>query len=188
MSLIDDSVYCCLDAIIINMGNVLVSSLCMCLVTSVGWAQDEAAVDKFRTPGRIVLESGNQLLSAGSQALRAGAYDEGIRLTHLGLEQSGISAYQRTAALSNLCGAYAAKKAPDAAIEYCSQSLEIDNNNWRAFSNRAYAHWLKGMHTEAASDLEAAAAINPSAGEIEQIRGLINQSTLQPRVNVEDRQ
>ena len=170
------------------MGHVLVSSLCMCLVTSVSWAQDQPAGDEFRTHGRLVFEGGNERLSAGSKALRAGAYDEGIRLTHLGLEQPGNSAYQRTSALSNLCGAYAAKKEPDSAIEYCSQSLEIDNKNWRAFSNRAYAHWLKEMHTEAASDLEAAAAINPLASEIEQIRGMINQSTLQPRVNVEDRQ
>jgi hypothetical protein len=44
------------------------------------------------------------------------------------------------------------------------------------------------MHTEAAADLEAATAINPGASEIAQIRGLINQSTLQPRVRVEDRQ
>jgi tetratricopeptide (TPR) repeat protein len=160
----------------------------MCLVTGVGWAQDERAADKFRTPGRVVLEDGNTLLAAGSQALRTGDYDEGIRLTHLGLERPGNSAYLRASALSNLCGAYAAKQEPDAAIEYCSQSLEIDADNWRALSNRAYAHWLKGLHTEAASDLEAAATINPSGSEIAQIRGLINQSTLQPRVNVEDRQ
>ena len=170
------------------MGRILVISLCTCLVTVAGWAQDEQAGDKFRSPSRIILGSGNQLLAAGSQALRTGAYDEGIRLTHLGLEQSGISDYERTSALSNLCAAYAVKEEPDAAIDYCGQSLEIDPGNWRALSNRAYAHWLKGMHAEAASDLEAAEAINPRAEEIEQIRGLINQSTLQPRVDVEDRQ
>ena len=170
------------------MGRVLLSSLCMCLVTSAGWVQERQAGDGFRTQGRLVFEDGNQLLAAGSKALRAGDYDEGIRLTHLGLEQSGHSAYERTTALSNLCAAYAAKQEPDAAIDYCSQSLEIDSKNWHALSNRAYAHWLKGMHAEATSDLDAAASINPSASVIAQIRGLINQSTLQPRVNVEDRQ
>lgn len=170
------------------MCRVLATSLCMCLISGVCSAQDERGGDGFRTPGRLVLGEGNQLLAAGSQALRAGDYDEGIRLTHLGLEQSGNSDYMRTSALSNLCAAYAAIMEPNAAIEYCSQALEIDKDNWHAFSNRAYAHWLKGMHTEAASDLEAAAAINPSASEIARIRGLINQSILQPRVNVEDRQ
>lgn len=170
------------------MGRLLVSGLCACLVAGAGWAQDERAGDDFRTNGRLVFSDGNNLLAAGSQALRAGDYDEGIRLTRQGLEQPGNSAYLRTTALSNLCAAYAVKKEADAAIEYCSQSLEIDDENWRAFNNRAYAHWLKGMHTEAASDLEAASAINPSASEIAQIRGLINQSTLQPRVRVEDRQ
>lgn len=170
------------------MGRQLITSLCMCLVTGVSWAQDEQAGDNFKTPSRIVFGNGNELLAAGSRALRTGDYDEGIRLTQLGLEQTGISDHLRTSGLSNLCAAFAAIKEPDAAIDYCSQSLEIDQKNWRAFSNRAYAHWLKGMHTEAATDLEAAAAINPGANEIEQIRGLINQSTLQPRVNVEDRQ
>ena len=83
------------------MGRVLVSSLCMCLFSSVGSAQEEQAGDEFRTPGRIVLGEGNQLLAAGSQALRAGDYDEGIRLTLLGLERSGNSDYLRTSALSN---------------------------------------------------------------------------------------
>lgn len=170
------------------MGRLLVSSLCACLVAGIGWAQDEQAGDNFRTGGRLVLADGNRLLAAGSQALRVGNYDEGIRLTHQGLEQPGNSAYLRTMALSNLCAAYAVKKDADAAIDYCSQSLEVDGKNWRAYSNRAYAHWLKGMHAEASSDLDAATGINPGASEIAQIRGLINQSTLQPRVRVEDRQ
>lgn len=180
------------DAILISkgasMGRALASSLCICLVTSVASAQDEQAGDKFRMQNRLIFDTKDQLLVAGSQALSTGAYDEGIRLTHRGLERPGISDYERTTALANLCGAYAAKGEPDTAIEYCTQSLEVDAGNWRALSNRAYAHWLKGMHTEAESDLEAAAAINPGASQIAQIRGLINQSTLQPRVSVEDRQ
>lgn len=170
------------------MGRQLATSLCICLATGVSWAQDKDSPDAFRSPGKVVIEDGNKTLAAGSQALSAGDYEEGIRLTRLGLEQSGLSDRLRTSALSNLCAAYAATKRPDEAIGYCSQALEISPRNWRAFSNRAFAHWLKGMHTEAASDLAAAADINPGAAEIEQIRGLINQSTLQPRVSVEDRQ
>lgn len=170
------------------MHRALVISVCMGLVVSASWAQDERGKDKFRQPTRLVFEGGNQLLAAGSQAMRTGNYDEGIRLTLLGLEQRGNSDYLRTSGLSNLCAAYAATNVPDSAIDYCGQSLEVNNENWRAFLNRAYAHWLKGMHAEAAADLEAAEQINPRASEIEQIRGLINQSTLEPRVRVEDRQ
>ena len=170
------------------MRHALLSSVCLCLVTSVTWSQDERANDDFRSPSRLVYENGNQLLSAGSQAMRTGDYDQGIELTLRGLEQRGNSDYLRTSALSNLCGAYAATRVPDAAIDYCSQSLEVDSKNWRAYVNRAYAHWLKGMHVEAASDLDAAEDINPRASEIGEIRGLINQSTLEPRVRVEDRQ
>lgn len=170
------------------MRRVLVTGLCICFAPGVAWAQEKPARDEFNTPNRLAFENANQMLANGSRALRAGAYDEGIRLTLLGLEQPGNSAYERTTALSNLCAAYAATGEPDAAIEYCGESLEIDDKNWHAFSNRAYAYWLKGMHTEAASDLEAAAAINPGASEIEKIRGMINQSTLRPRVDVEARQ
>jgi tetratricopeptide (TPR) repeat protein len=169
------------------MGRLLITSFCLVLFMHVGWAQDEQAGDSFRTPGRLVYGNGNKLLAEGSLALRSGDYAEGIRLTQLGLEQSGNSDYLRTSALSNLCAAYAATQEPDEAIAYCGQALEVDTKNWRALSNRAYAHWVKRMHAEAAADLEAAEAINPNSREIAQIRGLINQSTLQPRISVEDR-
>jgi tetratricopeptide (TPR) repeat protein len=169
------------------MGRLLITSLCLYLVAPVGSAQDGQAQDNFKMPGRLVYENGNQLLSAGSKALRSGDYAEGITLTLRGLEQPGNSDYLRTSALSNLCAAYAATQKPDDAIEYCGQALEVDTRNWRALSNRAYAHWVKRMHDEAAADLAAAEAINPNASEIAQIRGLINQSTLQPRVSIEDR-
>jgi tetratricopeptide (TPR) repeat protein len=169
------------------MRHLLISVLCLS-IAGVSSAQEKPERDEFNTPNRLAFESGNEMLAAGSRALRTGDYQEGIRLTHLGLERSGNSAYERTTALSNLCAAYAATGEPDEAIRFCSESLVIDEKNWHALSNRAYAHWLKGMHEEAASDLEAAAAINPGAREIETIRGMINQSTLRPRVDVEARQ
>lgn len=169
------------------MGRLLITILCLFLVVPAGQAQDGKPGDSFRMPSRLVYENGNQLLAAGSQALRSGDYMEGIRLTQRGLEQRGISDYLRTSGLSNLCAAFAATRDPDAAIDYCGQALEIDTENWRALSNRAYAHWQKRMHDEAAADLAAAESINPKSREIEQIRGLINQSTLEPRVSVEDR-
>jgi tetratricopeptide (TPR) repeat protein len=137
---------------------------------------------------RIVFGGGNELLSAGAQAMRIGRYDDGIMLTQMGLERRGLSDALRSAGLSNLCAAYAAKKEPDRAIEICGQSLEINDQNWRAWSNRSYAYWLKGMYSEAEVDLEAATAINPDARQIFQIRGMLNEAGLQPRVITEDHQ
>jgi tetratricopeptide (TPR) repeat protein len=148
-----------------------------------GWTQTDAPPDN-----RSVLGGGNDLLAAGSNAIRAGLYDEGIRLTMLGLDRRDNSDGERAAALSNLCAAYAAKNVPDTAIQFCTQSLAIDSRNWRAFSNRSYAYWLKGMFAEATFDLDAAAGISPKAKQVLQIRGMINESGLQPRITVEDHQ
>jgi tetratricopeptide (TPR) repeat protein len=166
------------------MGRAILSGLAICLMAGPGWAQSNAQPPDNRT----VLGGGNELLSAGANAIRAGLYDEGIRLTTQGLERPGNRDHDRAAALSNLCAAYAAKGVPDTAIRLCTESLAIDNRNWRAYSNRSYAYWLKGMYAEATFDLDAAAAISPSARQVAQIRGMINEAGLQPRITMEDHQ
>jgi tetratricopeptide (TPR) repeat protein len=143
------------------------------------WAQADS---------RTIMGSGNEFLSAGSFAIRVGQYDEGIRLTELGLKRYQPSIQDRAAAYSNLCAAYAAKGQPDTAIPLCDQSLNLSSNNWRAYTNRSYAYFLKGMYAEATFDLDSAAAINPDARQVLQLRGMINERGLQPRVIMEDHQ
>jgi tetratricopeptide (TPR) repeat protein len=127
----------------------------------------------------------NDLLAQGAEEIRAGQYDEGIRHTSLGLAQA-TSINERAAALSNLCAAYAAKGNPDQAIDYCTQSLALRDNNWRAYSNRSYAYYLKGQYSKAHEDLDVAASINPEGRTIERIRGMINEKSLRPSVTMED--
>lgn len=142
-----------------------------------------------RTPdNRIVLGGGNELLSAGAEAIRYGRYDDGIRLTLMGLERPGTSDHTRSQALSNLCAAHAGKNEPDQAIDYCAQSIVLDQHNWRAWSNRSYAYWLKGMYQEATVDLEMAVSINSDARQVLQLRGMLNEAGLRPRVIMEDHQ
>jgi tetratricopeptide (TPR) repeat protein len=149
---------------------------------------NQRSVETPAADSRIVIGAGNELLSAGAEAIRYGRYDDGIRLTLLGLERPGNSDRIRAAALSNLCAAHAAKEEPDQAIDYCGQSIDIDEHNWRAYSNRAYAYWLKGMYPEAEVDLEAAVSINANARQILQLRGMLNEAGLRPRVIMEDHQ
>ena len=137
---------------------------------------------------RSVFGPSNQLLHAGAESIRYGRYDEGIQLTLAGLERKGTSDRDRAAGLSNLCAAFAALNQPNEAIQYCSESLEITELNWQAWSNRAYAYWLKEMYEEAASDLEEAMAINDQARQLSQIRGMLNEAGLRPRIVTEDRQ
>ena len=134
---------------------------------------------------RTVLGVANEYLAAGAEAIRLGEYEEGIRLTKLGLDRPA-SPRDRAAALSNLCAAHAAKKEPDVAIDYCTESLTINETNWRAYSNRAYAYYLKRMFDEADKDLDVALSINPSAKQMPQIRGMMNERRLRGRVTMEE--
>jgi tetratricopeptide (TPR) repeat protein len=136
---------------------------------------------------RTVLGPANEYLSAGAEAIRIKQYDEGIRLTKLGLERPA-SPRDRSAGLSNLCAAHAAKNEPDLAIGYCTESLAISDANWRAYSNRAYAYYLKRMFDEADADLDMALSINPSAKQMPQIRGMMNERRLRGRVTMEEHQ
>jgi tetratricopeptide (TPR) repeat protein len=134
---------------------------------------------------REVVGVRNEFLYAGSQALLARQYDEGIRLTKLGLELATVPR-DRAAALSNLCAGYAAKNEPDTAIDYCTESLATNDGNWRAYSNRAYAYYLKRMFDEADRDLDRALSINPDARQIPEVRGLMNERRLRGRVTIEE--
>jgi hypothetical protein len=44
------------------------------------------------------------------------------------------------------------------------------------------------MYAQATIDLDAAAAISPNAKQVQQIRAMINEAGLQPRVTLEEHQ
>jgi tetratricopeptide (TPR) repeat protein len=137
-----------------------------------------------RAQSRTVLGS-NEYLAQGAEQIRARQYDEGIRLTTLGIAQAG-SINERAAGLSNLCAAFAAKGNADQAIDYCTQSIALREDNWRAYSNRSFAYYLKGRYRQAQDDLAIAASINPDSPTIEKIRGMINEKSLRPTITMED--
>ena len=103
------------------MGRAMTIGLAICFAAGLAWAQEDRQSDN-----KTVLGGGNSQLANGANAIRHGSYDEGIRLTILGLERASNSDHDRAAALSNLCAAYAAKNMPDKALEMCSQSLAIN--------------------------------------------------------------
>jgi len=126
-------------------------------------------------------------LSDGAMAIRMGSYEKGIRLTERGL-RSAPSKRNRAAGLSNLCAAYVGLEKPDPAIELCNQSLAINSNSWRTYSNRAAAYTLKGLYSEALFDLDAAAAINPNGRNLKVLRQILNERRLRPKIIMEDHQ
>jgi hypothetical protein len=128
----------------------------------------------------------NEHLVAGSKAIRAGLFDDGIRLTLIGLDRAGLGVRDRAAGLANLCAGYVSKREPDQAIPYCDQSLQLDDRNWRVYTVRARAYFLKRMFDEAARDNDAAAAINPASAHVKELRGKLNEQRLRPQVILED--
>jgi tetratricopeptide (TPR) repeat protein len=167
----------------------VIYGLAVCFAATAARGQPAQSSDptKPSADSRTVLGVANEYLAAGAEAIRAKQYDDGIRLTKLGLERSA-SPRDRAGALSNLCAAYAAKGEPDLAITACTESLEINSENWRAYNNRSYAYYLKGRYREADADLQKAIAINPNARQMATIRGMINERTLQPSITVEEHQ
>ncbi len=166
------------------MGRLIVGSLVFVLAAG---AQSQPPHRPDRAGTNVqVLGNVKPLLASGSDAIRMGRYEEGIRLTSLGLEREHPTPGEKSAALSNLCAAQAALGHTDAAIRSCSESLAIDDHNWRAYSNRSYAYYLKGLYSAARINVEAAAVIAPGADEVRAIRGLINERTLAPHVVIEE--
>lgn len=157
------------------------------LGTALGQPRGVPEITQEQADSRTVIGVSNEYLSAGAEAIRVKQYDEGIRLTKLGLERP-TSPRDRAAALSNLCAAHAAKNEPDLAIGYCTESLTINEANWRAYSNRAYAYYLKRSFDEADKDLDVALSINPNARQMPQIRGMMNERRLRGRVTTEEHQ
>jgi tetratricopeptide (TPR) repeat protein len=164
----------------------VVCGIAACLIAGSSAGQGPQLTQE-QADSRTVFGAANEYLAAGADAIRLKQYDEGIRLTKLGLERPA-SPRDRAAALSNLCAAHAAKNEPDVAIRYCTESLAVNESNWSAYSNRAYAYYLKRMFDEADADLDVALTLNPSARQMPQIRGMMNERRLRGRVTMEEHQ
>jgi tetratricopeptide (TPR) repeat protein len=160
------------------MGRMLWVALAACVLAGPARADPEGSE-------AVVTLAVEEYLLAGADAIRGGQFDDGIRLTLIGLER-GPSARNRAAGLANLCAAYVSKNEPDKAIPFCNESLTINEGNWRVYSTRSQAYFLKGMYMEAARDNDAAAVLSPTAAHVRMIKSLLNERLLQPSVTIEE--
>ena len=105
------------------MVRIMICGIASCLM--LGPAQGQRSqipeLTQEQADSRTVIGVANEYLAAGAEAIRVKQYDEGIRLTKIGLDRPA-SPRDRSAALSNLCAAHAAKNEPDLAIGYCNES------------------------------------------------------------------
>ena len=116
----------------------------------------------------------NPQLSDGARALQLGDYAEGIRLTLEGLKTRPGQRH-RASALNNLCAGYVASGQFEEAIQHCSDAIEINDRNWRMYSNRALAFLGKGQVAAAVRDTRKGLELNPDGPTLIKVRAMIRE-------------
>jgi tetratricopeptide (TPR) repeat protein len=114
----------------------------------------------------------NPYLVEGAEALMFGNYNEGIRLTELGLE-TPPDWPDRSAALSNLCAGLAGSADYAEAIASCTSAIEIDDYNWQAYNNRAIANIGLGRIGAAQQDVDRGLELNPESSELTIVQQMV---------------
>lgn len=135
-----------------------------------------------------VIGPANLNLADGANALLAGDGAEGVRLTLIGLRQSG-SKKDRVVGWSNLCAGYVMLEQPDKALDACNQAVELDSSHWRALSNRALVLIQLQRYEEAAQDIESGLKIAPDSHKLKVVSGMLLDATdpVAPTIIIDDR-
>ena len=127
--------------------------------------------DRSDTVSKAVLGVRNIPLKQGAEALLAGDYDEGIRLTHIGL-QHAMGAKEHEAALSNLCAGYLQLGKYSTALQYCELLLARNEANWRGYNNRALIYIKTKQWEKAEADLIRGESLNAGAHTLKIARSM----------------
>lgn len=124
------------------------------------------SVAQDMNPGANTVIGTNVLLADGAAALMSGDWQRGIDLTRLGLG-GPISRNDQAAGLANLCAGYAALKQYEKALDYCNQSIAVEENNWRAWQNRAACFLGMGKIEESLQDIQRGLQLNPDSDALQ---------------------
>ena len=138
------------------------------LVAGIAWSQDQMSLPQSST----VIGPINPLLTKGTDALEAGRYEEGVRLTMEGLELPN-SPRDQAAAHSNVCAGYAALKRWNEALEHCNRALELDRTNWRTYNNRAAVFVGMKKFELAMADVNAGLELAPNSATLHKSKQVV---------------
>jgi tetratricopeptide (TPR) repeat protein len=132
----------------------------------------------------LVVFGPNEHLAAGAFALQTGDYEEGVRLTRLGLKVEK-SRRDRATGLNNLCAGLVGLRRYSEALAACNESYELNDNNWRLYNNRSLAYLGLGKVERARVDMNRGLDLNPGSKKLLQVSQMINQrsTTLLADVN-----
>ncbi|MDZ7644540.1 MAG: tetratricopeptide repeat protein [Woeseiaceae bacterium] len=151
------------------------------------WAQGAQRMQSETGP-KTVIGPTNPALQDGADALLAGRAEDGVRLTLQGLKVAG-SAREEEAALSNLCAGYILLEKFGEAMRYCDLLLARNDENWRAYNNRAVIYIQTQQYDKAERDLERGEALRPGAHTLKVARAMYMDAVhpVSPEVIVDDR-
>lgn len=150
--------------------------------------QNADRMDNAGAPMTILGER-NPALSDGAQALLAGDTEEGIRLTHQGLE-AAFGKREEEAALSNLCAGYILIEQYEKALTYCEMLIARNDRNWRAYNNRAVIFIKTKQWEKAEQDLDRGEELNPGAHTMKVARAMYMDAVhpVAPEIEIDDRE
>lgn len=140
------------------------------------------------TGPKTVIGPSNLPLHDGAQALLAGDVEEGLRLTLAGLKIA-TNKREEEAALSNLCAGYIMLDKLEEALRYCEMLLVRNDENWRAYNNRAVIYIKMKKYELAEQDLVRGEELKPNAHTLKVARAMYMDAVhpVAPEVTVDDR-
>jgi tetratricopeptide (TPR) repeat protein len=148
----------------------------------------QAAAAQSDAVAKTVVGPSNADLADGAVALQAGDADEGVRLTQRGLA-AATSKRDRVAGYSNLCAGLAMLDRLDEALEACNRALELDDEHWRGYSNRALVYLRQQRYAEAERDISRGQALSPNARPLKDLRAMYLDAVdpVSPTIIIDDR-
>lgn len=146
------------------------------------------AVGQSENEARTVIGPSNVDLADGATALRVGNAVDGVRLTQRGL-QSATNDRDRVAGYSNLCAGYIMLDELDAALDSCNRALEIDDEHWRSYSNRALVYVKQKRYAEAEQDIDTGQSLSPNSRTLRIVKAMLLDATdpVSPTIIIDDR-
>jgi len=165
------------------------ASIGLLLLSGLAAAQSNTRDFGNETVPKTVIGPSNPALYDGAQALMAGDAETGVRKTLQGLEVA-VGEREHEAALSNLCAGYILLGQYQAALGYCDLLLARNDENWRAYNNRAVIYIKLGQYEKAENDLARGEALRPGAHTLKVARAMYMDAVhpVAPEVEVDDRQ
>ena len=167
-------------------GSLLLPLLAFLIAPVPAESQNDERMD---SGSKIVLGVRNMPLKRGAEKLLSGNYEEGVRLTHQGMEQA-FGVREEEAALSNLCAGYLQMGKYDTALQYCDILLVRNDRHWRAYNNRALIYIKTEQWDKAEADLVKGEELNAGAYTMKVARAMYMDAVhpVAPEIEIDDRE